>query len=253
MEMDDTCTKYLSNVSVSDRVKSELLAHKALSLGYWLDEHKSEHIDTEFDYTIRFNEMDSLFVAAANVYPPLRITHYCDAFSYFENKDEHDNSKFRDTLVKYGLKPSINALGFNLDYFTGKRQYVGGEFTVFLRQEFCKVGRKVGRKKVDPNYFFPYSCSVFNIGYRRSISDNAWGLNISPISMSLYWVNFRPFNFVYFNTQEGNMFAWCPEAGIHWWVFYFNYSYPIAFKKSLRSIEQGQFNCKIQIPLSKFH
>ena len=253
LQMEDTCDKFLNGpFQISNCVKSELLSHKAVSIGYWIDEHKKENEEVKFDYSVKLTEIDSLYIESGNIYPDLRLTHYCDAYEYFENKEEEFCKRYRDTLKKYGLRPSWSSIGINLDYFSGSHQYFGVEFSIFLRQEFCKVGTKTHGKINNPDYFFPYSCNIFNIGFRKGIMDASWAINLSPISMSYSWINIRPINFAYFALPQKNFFSWLPEAGIHWWNFYFNYAYPIVFNKSNRNLEKPYFNVKLQIPIRKF-
>ena len=248
----DSCDKYLSLKNLSPNFRSRLLGYKANAISFMIDEERRKSPNAIANYKKEFDEIDELFKEAATTYPLRKTEYYCAAYEFFKDKENDDYGFYLDSIIKYGYKPEMKAIGITADFYAGKRQWIGSEIGLFYYDQFCRVGQKIKGKKIEPDNYYPYSCNVLHVGLRKSLNDNAWCLNFSPLSGSYLWVNIRPFNLCYYFTPAGNTLCYSPEAGIHVWFFYFNYCKSFSLNEDLNGIEGDLFNIKLQIPVKKF-
>jgi hypothetical protein len=248
----DTCGKYLAIPNTTAYFQSKLYGYEANAKSFWVADRQRKFKEGDDVYKAVFREIDSLFTLASETYPPTRTEYFCSANDFFNERDEKFSEKYRDSITAYGFKPEIEAISLSPDFYYGKHAWAGIEFSRFFYDRFCKVGVKVNGKKQKPDVYYPYSCDVLTFGFRKSLNDRSYAFNFSPVSGSWNWINFRPFNFVYYITTDGNFLSYCPEFGVHLGFLFLNYSLNIPVNKSFEHFENGMFNLKLQIPVYKF-
>jgi hypothetical protein len=247
----DSCDKYLKSENLSNNFKSRIYSYKAMAISFMIDEEIAEDPKTKRNFFRKFSDIDELFKEAATLYPLRKTEYYCFAYEFFKNKDSDFYDLYKDSIIKYGYKPPIKSLVLNIDAYSGNKNWMGIETGVLFYDRFCRVGQKINRKKYNPDTYFPYSCSVLQFGFRKSLTDNSWAVNFSPVSGSYYWLNIRPINVCYYVTPSGNSICYSPEVGIHFWFIYVNYCKTFAFKENQKNIEGSLLNFKVQIPIIK--
>jgi hypothetical protein len=103
----------------------------------------------------------------------------------------------------------LHAITLNADFYSGKNNWAGVEVGGIFYDRFSRVGQKVNGKKVNPDIYYPYSCSILCLGFRQNLSQpNSWAVNFSPVSGSWMWVNLRPFNLVYYSKASSGLIAY---------------------------------------------
>lgn len=255
-EIIDSCDKYLKVKKTTPWFRSKMYGFKATAKGFWIAEKQHHHTKAEesmYNYPALYKEVDSLFMLAALTYPPTKTNYFCSANDFFSGRDDYDNNRYLDSIIDYGYKPELHKISLNPEFLYGNQSYIGLEFSVFYYDRFCKVGQKINGKKRNVDVFYPYSCDLLSFGVRKSITNENWGMSVSPISGSWNWINVRPFNFTYFAARDKQVFAYCPEFGLHIGYFFFNYGYNMTFNKDYQDVETHLFSAKAQIPIFNFN
>jgi hypothetical protein len=245
----DSCNKYLSFYGLTNNFKSRLLSYKANAIGFMIEEEQRKNSKINKEYKKELQELDELFQEAASIYPARKTEYHCAAYEFLKKNDNVLYQFHLDTMVKYGYKAPIKGINLTADYYSGKNNWIGGEIGLFFYDQFCRVGQKTNGRKINPDTYYPYSCSVLQMGFKKSMNDDSWCVNFSPVSGSYLWVNVRPLNLCYYSTSKGKTLSYSPEIGLHFWFIYINYCKTFTLVEELRDIEGDQLNIKLQVPI----
>ena len=251
----DSCNKYLAMSELHPAFRAKLLSYKATALSFWVSERERKTgISAEnTPYKQQYRMIDSLILSAAETYPSTKTENYCLAYDFFKERNPDDYTNYLDSIIHYGYKPQMHALTMNLDFYSGLNNWAGVEICGLFYDRFSRVGQKQNRKKIKPDVYCPYSCSVLSFGFRQNLfRQNEWAVNFSPVSGSWMWVNARPFNLVYYAGIPGGAIAYSPEIGIHIWNVMVNYAFNLYIGEPHPEAEGRMINIKLQIPVKKF-
>ena len=245
----DSCEKYLALNGISNEFRSKLSGYKAMALGFLIDEEIKRKPASNKSYAREYDQIDDLYKDAVIFSPDRKTEYFCLAYEFFKNKGSDFHLTYLDSMIKYGYKVPIKSLVFNIDFYSGKRNWVGAEAGFLFYDQFCRVAQRVNGKKIKPDTYYPYSCSILHVGLRKSVSDRSWALSFSPVSGSYFWFNIRPLNLCYYFTPKGNTFCYSPEIGLHVWFLYVSYCKSFTFKENVNDFGGNLLNVKLQIPL----